>query len=552
MKIAVIGLGPRGLGALEALAQGLNGAGARIDLDIFDPIADLGAGPNFSPDENALCALNIPAREISIEPRGERHPRDPGFEDCLHDGSGPETFPPRAELGRYLRTRFRLLERKAHDWRINHHRSTVRRVARDENGWFVETEGERFGPYREVLLATGQTRTEPDEQLSRWQQHASERSLDLLPAYPAARLLDAAQAWAGAIVAIRGLGLSTLDVVRLLTLGQGGRFESGRYCRSGREPGRILPFSLDGHPPVPKPANAALDRQFDPMRDETSAFEKAVSEALAVSPDACLERICRALVAPAERVLGITGGSGDVEGWLEVERAAPGTQEERAPLDALRNGIEMADGRAPPSPGFVIGQLWRKWQSPLRRAFNPADTDEETAKALIGFDEGLKRYSYGPPVSTARELALLIDAGVVSLYAADDPDVLPVENGWRLVEDDVSVTATAMVDAVLPSPQLQTSTEPLITDLVRQGWIVPVSEGLGARTTADGQLVGSDGGVQTGLCMLGRGALGSVIAVDSIHDCFGASSERWADGVMSRMGVALNQVDGQLSEEGLG
>jgi len=40
-----------------------------------------------------------------------------------------------------------------------------------------------------------------------------------------------------------------------------------------------------------------------------------------------------------------------------------------------------------------------------------------------------------------------------------------------------------------------------------------------------------------GLCLLGRLALGSVVAADSLHDCFGEASHRWAEGVVDRLGL---------------
>ena len=47
-----------------------------------------------------------------------------------------------------------------------------------------------------------------------------------------------------------------------------------------------------------------------------------------------------------------------------------------------------------------------------------------------------------------------------------------------------------------------------------------------------------DGRPAPGLAVLGRMASGSVIAVDSIHDCFGAAAERWAEGVAARAEAA--------------
>lgn len=538
-RIAVVGMGPRGLGALEALAERVEESGFPIDVDMFDPVAQAGAGPNFSPDQNHLCLLNLPLREVSLGSPDFAGSSLGKLSEFVPLDADQEVFPARAGLGLYLSARFKDLADNARCFHMTQHFATVQRVSSGSDGWWIEAKGERFGPYAEVLLTQGQPDTVPDEQLARWQSRANDSKGELIAAYPANALLSAAQKWAGRTVAIRGLGLSTLDVLRLLTCGMGGHFEDGEYHRSGREPLRILPFSLDGYPPFPKPANVDLDKAFDPTPAETRAFEAALSKALVASPEDALVAICEAFHVPAMRILEASGCSADqevVEKWLEIERDNPGAQETRSPIEVLREGIDMAEGLLPPSPGFVIGQLWRKWQNALRRGFNPVRVAVETATALIGFDEGLKRYSYGPPLRSARELLMLIEAKVVDLRAADDPDIELIADGWRLEEDGSLVTASVMIDAVMPPPALHKSDDPLITHLMDEGRICAVADGLGAQTQADGQLVGRNGDVQHGLSLLGRLALGSVIAVDSIHDCVGAATDRWTDGVLSRIG----------------
>ncbi len=536
-RVAVVGMGPRGLGAIEALAERMDDARGTLDVEIFDPVPHPGAGPNFSPEQSDLCLLNIPLREISLDPPGFSGARLGTFSDFLTPPVDPETYPPRSHLGAYLEARLRDVLDLAPGLRATRRAAQALEVDAADGAWWIGTSDGRFGPYDEVLLTQGQPATEPDEQLARWRE--SPRAEDLIPAYPANALLDAAQRWTGRNVAIRDLALATLDVMRLLTFGMGGRVEDGRYHRSGREPARILPFSLNGHPPLPKPAHEAQDKQFDPLPEETRAFEAALARATAAGPEAALRGLCDVLRAPATRILRETGSSetgDDVVQWLNVESDTPGEQETRAPVEALRIGIEMAHGRIPPSTGYVIGQLWRKWQDALRRGFNSATIDPETAKALIGFDEGLKRYSYGPPVRSAADLLMLIEDGLVDLRAVEDPDIAVSEDGWRLADDDATATAWAMVDAVMPSPALDGLTDPLLTGLMRDGRMVAAAEGLGAVTQPDGQLVDRHGQVQQGLCLLGRLALGSVIAADSIHDCLGAASRRWADGVVARIG----------------
>ncbi|QHQ35522.1 FAD/NAD(P)-binding protein [Algicella marina] len=532
--VAIIGMGPRGLGALEALASSLAKSGTRLGIDIFDPEEKLGAGPNFRPDESPLCLLNIPVRAVDIDPH------DPSlcevdFASFLNLPHDSDHYPARAHLGAYLEMRFDELS-SSEVLHLRHIATEIETLEQDASGWWLQSRGGRYGPYREVLLTPGQPQSEPDPQLSTWQDHAAATGKDLLPAYPARDLLSAAHQWQGKNIAIRGLGLSTHDVLRMLTTGVGGRFEDGSYIPSGAEPARILPFSLNGHPAFPKPDGAAQDALYDPTEAETEIFEAALREAVGKSSDDALRIATAPLVAPVQRILSALSGDGDAEHWLAAERQEPGSLETDGPTETLRHGIAMAEGRQPPTPGYAAGQVWRKWQNALRRGFNSPPFSPATAETIIGFDEALKRYSYGPPVESSRELLILVEAGLVHLWAADDPDIETTTDGWSLTENGGTVTVSAMIDAVLPSPDISIITQPLLRSLIDDGLVRPVRDGLGAQIESDGQLVGRDGNTRDGLCLLGRMALGSIIAVDSIHDCFGDATRRWANGVVSRIG----------------
>lgn len=507
--IALIGAGPRALGALEALAR-LPGP-ARPRVTLFDPTPWPGAGANFAPDQSVLCLLNVALRGIDL-------PASPvGFPD-LADWLGacdPDRYPQRAELGAYLMARLAALI-EGGPLAVVRDARRIDRIAPDAGGW-------RVGDARfdQVLLVPGQPRSRPDDQLARWMAHRPDR---VVPAYPDHRLLRRAQGWAGRTVAVRGLGLSTMDVLRLLTEGLGGRFRDGTYHRSGREPARILPFSLDGLPPFPKPGSQALDRALDPLPEETDAFRRALDHALTLPPDAAAEALIPAMARAAARILGCDPAI--PAAWLRQEIRDPASQHRGGPRALLDHGIAMASGRAAPDAGYVIGALWRKWQNPLRRAFNPADPPAPTAKALIALDEGLKRYSYGPPLDMSERLAALIDAGLVDPRAADDPDIMLTDRGWRL-EGATRAEADVMVDAVLPPPALDRLDDPLLLDLRRRGLARAHPAGPGLDAGADGVLIGDRGPVP-GLAALGRITMGRVIAADSIHDCFGAAADRWA------------------------
>jgi uncharacterized NAD(P)/FAD-binding protein YdhS len=545
LRVAVVGGGPRGLAATEALVD-RTPAAARLEVTVFEPHGHPGAGPHHDPDQTELNRLNIPLRAIDLPVRAEVG----GFADWAAEAlpdCGPDGFPPRAALGGYLAARWRsLAEGLPAGIALTRVAAAVTGAEPGGAGWHLAAGGARHGPFDDVVLCPGHQETAPDRQIARWRRHAAESGAMLMPVYPSDALMAAAEGWRGRTVAIRGLALSMIDAMRALTEGLGGAFlrepEGLRYRPSGREPARLLPFSLDGIPPAPKPATAALDGRYDVGEAEAVRFERAVAAALGQEPGDALEAICAALAPIAAAVLArheVAGAEAAVESWLAVERDDPERHggRELPPAEILATTLAMAQGRRAPSAGYAVGQVWRKLQSPLRRAFNPATVGPETAAAVIGFDEGLKRYSYGPPVSAAEEMLALIAAGILDLRAVDDPDVAMVEGGWRLSAEEGEATATVMLDAVLVPPDLTQVSAPLISGLRAAGRLVPVAEKLGARVAADGRALDAEGAPVPGLALLGRLALGSVIATDSVHDCFGAAVGRWAEGVWSRRGA---------------
>ncbi len=544
-RIAIVGFGPRGLGALESLVRHAGHGDVTLAVDLFDPLDWPAAGPNFSPDESKVCLLNLPVRSIDLPPPVKGSGVGDMPEWLGQSGADAEAFVPRARLGSYMNARFRdLLTRLPDGMTVTLHHLQITGAERDGRQWRLAGGPGRHGPYDHVLLSLGQPESGDDDQTARWRVHATRHGLPFKEAYPAAALVEAADSWAGRTVGIRGLGLSALDVVQALTLGLGGRFEAGRYLPSGREPARIVPFSLDGHAPAPKPLNQTVDARFEPLPQENVSLRIALETALRGPSGEALKTVCDAIAMPALRILRETGrdanaddaDAGAVDRWLAAEREAPGSQEKRGTIDALRAGLAEAAGDEPPSVGYVVGQLWRKWQPLLREVYDGARKPAGTAQAMTGFDEGLKRYSYGAPVETLQNFLTLAEAGLVDPRAADDPDIALTAQGWQLKAGDRAVTASVMVDSVLPPAALNPVSDPLVTGLIEASGLAAVADGLGARCTPDGAAIDADGAVVEGLWLTGRLTNGSTIAADSIHDCFGLIQERWAKAVVARIG----------------
>jgi uncharacterized NAD(P)/FAD-binding protein YdhS len=533
LRVAIVGGGPRGLSALEVLARH---AGCRsVNVTLFERGDEIGCGPNYAPGQSDLNLLNIPVRAIDLPPP----PQGASFKEWLaaqRSAPGEDGYPPRPMLGAYLQARLQaLLESERDGLKVEIVAQEVVHCRRAQSGWLLWTRDMHDkGPFDEVLLCSGHQPVE-DSQIERWRDHARKSDAVLAPAYPGNRLLEAAD-WSGRTVAIRGFGLAMIDTTRMLTEGLGGRFETDRegglvYRASGREPARLVPFSLNGMPPAPKPATGAIDSAFAVTDAQRAEFRETVAAAIDAG-DGSLEPIFRVLGEIAGPKLG-KDGSDRVLDWLcKGAEDDPDVPDDQHPAEAMRLYLAMAHGEAAPSVGYATGQVWRHLQNDLRKAYNPAEKAAATAGALIAFDDGMKRFSYGPPAEATARLLALIDAGKLTLRRVDDPDIELIDSGWRIAENGGADIATAMVDSVLAGPDLANVSSPLISGLRDDGYLVPLDEKLGARTSAGGQVVDADGRPVDGLSLLGRLANGSVIATDSVHDCFGAAVERWAARVL--------------------
>lgn len=540
MKLAVVGDGPRALAALEALAAIAATSGTGFSVTWFAGSRCPGAGPNFDPGQLAHNLLNIPLRDIDLAAPQWAQGGVPGFAQWLEergDAADPDDFPPRRLVGHYLQARLGTLARAGIEgFLLEVIAARAFDAGRDARGWHVRAGETAHGPFDHLLLLPGHLESEPDAQLSRWTNHAARQGLMLARAYPSEALLERSD-WRGRKVAIRGFGLSMIDVARALTLGLGGQFVpagQGRlgYVRSGAEPARLLPFSLDGLPQAPKPATAALDTPFIPTRIERDAFRSALASTLEAD-DAALGALCATLAHLVTARL-LEGDTEDARRWLvrEIEdHAQPRDRVDPAAL--LAHYLDMAHGLRAPSIGYVAGQLWRHCQGYLRQVYNDADhRPARAAAALMRLDEALKRYSYGPPAMAGAQLLALIEAGIVSLRQVDDPDIEMVPAGWclsRQASDDVCDT---MIDSVLAGPDLEQVDDPLVASLRDGGLLSRSDAGPGARTDRNCRAIERRGNTVEGLWLAGRMSAGSTIAADSLHDCFGGWIDRWLAGLL--------------------
>jgi uncharacterized NAD(P)/FAD-binding protein YdhS len=264
VRIAIVGLGPWGVCALERLVTAARGGfrpGLEVEVHVVEP-GTPGSGvydvsqPDYLLLNNACGQLSLyPFTEEAGQPaygvglyewavaQGYRWVGD----CCVTDPAGapiePHHFLPRRLMGEYLQWFFRALVAGAPaGLRIVHHPTSAVDIVRTADGHEeVWLDDGRTVAADHVIVTSGHTANEDA-------QDGGSHPRELSP-YPVMPYVEGIPA--GATVAISGMGLVSLDVVTALTVGRGGRFVEEaaglRYLPSGLEP-RLHMFSRSGLP----------------------------------------------------------------------------------------------------------------------------------------------------------------------------------------------------------------------------------------------------------------------------------------------------------------
>lgn len=486
-RVAVAGAGPKGLFALERLLHHATvEAGPELDVHVFDPDPDPGAGAVYRPSQPRYLVMNQPAGHVDmwwpgqgVVPPAQRLPF------AAWAGCDPSEYVPRAQVGRYLRDGLALVLRHAPvGTRVTFHRQRVTHVGpASGGGWHVHSAaGTRR--YDEVLLATGHEPSVPD--------HA-------LPVFPVERLSGDAVP-DGSVISVRGYALTFIDAALALTEGRGGRFDRAgsphrlRYVPGPGDPVRIHPHSRTGLPILPKPQAVVAEAVPGLAQVQRRALERLEGVR---TPCDLHAHVVPALEATAAACLELAGGGSVV---------APAE-----PRAALAHALDVALGAAPPGRDWALGHAWRVLYPALVRLTGAGALRSEDRPAFLGLAGKMERLAFGPAPRNTAKLLALVDAGVVRL---DRLARGPLEH------------ADVHVDAVLPGPGVPAAG--LLRELVDEGHASLVEGGRGLRVDAQGTCVVGDGSSSTGLAAYGRPTEDGVVGNDTLSRTLHPFIDRWA------------------------
>ena len=569
-KIAIVGVGPRGLAALESLfiAKKTFNSNSKIKVILFEASAYPGAGQIWTPNQVETNLSNVHERNLSNNLAGREAlhfddvfiPEFPGYKNWLTtaeaDYSKQDVFPSRSKLGSYLNERFNTLKTALEGADlVTLYQKEVVQVEPSQNGCIVFTYDAQF-EVDEAVLTIGHQPTYDSDQLKNWAEHAEVNDLKLYEdPYPVGAL-ETDSISAETTIALRGFGLSMVDQVRALSIGFGGVFKEKEdsiyyeYIPSEKAPKQLVAFSLNGLPPAPKPVSASVDSWFKPNEQETqsliNAIEKAEQNADSIKDASFLIEALAQMTASV--YLRMEAHSRKHE--LNLKELAQLTAQlitepktshdlilkhDLPALEAMQCLLQMAYGKVAISLDYCLGQVWRYALGILYHDYTYLNLPDAAIVDVVKYIEASKRYSYGPPVASLQQLIALVEANVLNLDFVNDPKITPVKNGWQLEKNNKTVVAQVMVNSVIDAPQIVAVSSGLIQQLLADKRIDPVSYKLGLHTLEDGRIISQGGNTHQNIALLGRLAKGSIVGVDDLIECFGKPARKWAAGVIDRL-----------------
>jgi uncharacterized NAD(P)/FAD-binding protein YdhS len=558
--IAVAGAGPRAVGFLERLSANVSELfpGGRVEVHLVDPYPP-GAGRVWRDDQSPLLWMNSMADDVtmftddSVRCDGPIVPGPSLAEWAATNGDGVtgRTFASRRTASAYLSWFYdHVRETLPPAIRVVVHADTVTRVTGPPDGpqrmWLAHA-AEPIAADA-VVFALGHLDARTHGPARETADFAARHGLYYLPpAYTADVDLDGVPA--GEPVLVRGLGLTFVDVMALVTEGRGGRYRTEpdgtlTYLPSGREPvlyagsRRGVPYHAKigyglaaGPPPLPRffapevvdellatHDTLDFDRDVWPLVAKDAGWgyyhELAVArpERFALPWHDFAARYAEPRWGGAELAALIAAAVPDPADRFDVERIDRPLRGLRfaglAELQRHLHSYLAADlaRRADPAHGAdlgaFLGLLYAYAQVPRIVASGKLDPASRLDR-LEGWWQGFFNfYASGPPGVRLAQLLALSRAGLVRFLGADtwvrqDEDRGVFTAGSASVPD--VVTARALIDATLPKATVAHSASDLLRFLYDTGAGTEETlsdqraTGLLVASGVDGRVIGPDG-----------------------------------------------------------
>ena len=520
--MAIVGVGPKGLYALERLlARWQQAEGAlKLEIHLFEKTGVFGAGEIYHPDQPEYLLMNYPNRNINVWPKEKPEPvvsKTLDFVAWLQNNEHTSQndikngFSPRRTVGKYLVDSFKELEKqKPKSVQIMKHPAEVLDVQDDGDGYILkyidcENGAERTLKVHEILITTGHSSCKGKLGAGEYNGKLEGVDKTFVPfVYPVDEKLAVVEK--NTTVGIKGLGLTFIDTVLALTEGRGGRFErftngSLIYLPSGKEPRKILPFSRSGLPMIPRNAYEGLE-PYTPIyftrenimanvgRVQKISFEEHMLPLLVAEiqyryysmvfekynlsfyPDKDLGSLKKQINIFHEQFPQVYRFNfEDLFKSRPFNRSSPVVDT----LTYWRYLINEADLGSTSSVFMAVAMTWGRLSETFNTIYSFAGM---TADAHYIFDSQyrsrLNRISYGPPIQNMKKILALVEMGLVDLEFTENPQLVKQDDGWGIYNKHLNFQKIdVLIDARIPTFKSSQNWSSLLSKMHQSGLLRP-------------------------------------------------------------------------------
>jgi hypothetical protein len=590
-KVAIVGLGPKGLFAFERLLSHLYNSdfAKELEVHLFEKTGNFGAGKVYGPLQPDYLLMNYPNRNINVWT--EEYPNPLPIEklsfsewlakkkNCSVREVGDE-FAPRGVVGTYLMECFEKLYEVGNSFcKIKKHKAAVFDIlSMGEKTCLLyqnpKLEYQSRLNVDELLLTTGHCSWKGRLESKQNNAVRAEGEPVTIPfVYPLQQKMS--EISENSMVGIKGMGLTFIDTILALTEGRGGRFsceDNGAllYHKSCKEPKQIIAFSRSGLPMIPRSSHEGK-KEYKPIYftdhnvhgrldgNGKPSFEDHIW------PLFKLEITYRYYTVLFENY-GLTLDSGESAETLQkqienfhskfpseprfnfgnlfspVDFGDPNTK--CTPLAYFKYVLSQAELGSEKSPfmaaAMTWGQIGETFNAMYRFGGMTPDSHEVFNKK---YRSQLNRISYGPPLENMRKIIAILDSGILNLNYSKDPEIKAVSKGWRLKTPQTSsIYVDTMIDARIPANVSCEDWSQLMTRMRQRGEVREflIADNHTSYRTAcpeinpKGNVIAQNGATNSKITLYGTLTEGITYDNDSLSRTRNNMASSWAKGIMER------------------
>ena len=498
-KIAIVGLGPKGLYGFERMLAQLkaNPVKKKVEIYLFNKTVFMGSGDVYRSDQPAYLLMNFANKHINmwteeLPPSVVQNPLSLSqfiaLEKQIPLGEIDPLYASRAQVGDYLENGFfQLTQNLPENVILKQHIAEVRSIEKIDEGYSIgfmqDKELCRLNDFQHILITTGHQR----------HRESTKPNFNKVPfIYPVQQNL-------GGIgdrdtVAVKGMGLTFIDAALALSEGKGGSFSEAKdgkltYINSGKEPKCIFPFSKSGWPMLPKydfNTNKAPERLY--VETLRSLNHGKLSFKNEILPLIARDMECayyRTLFSHEKEELIHHTNYDEITGQIHTfHQKHP--EYVRFSLESLlepefnpaksthENILEYLIAFTGENNRHIVHEallraaaVWKRISPVFNEIYSFSGLDAASHQEFDGYYFGkLNRIAFGPPPGNLKKIIALAKTGIVDFQFAKSPRVKPFENGFLLCNGISEIYCDILVDARIPKNSMEKEASGLFTNLL--------------------------------------------------------------------------------------